>query len=197
MGSLLKKNEMITVEDITDSERDSWIEEIASICESYGKFLALDPMLVFEALESKRTFWYPNYYHKANFPDLEGVFKARDINDLLKKIDISQGFRCPFCKAVSKSPYKCDSGIEVERGGGIIKCNWKSYGLFNTLGRGLRIMLTDNFLNNPFVDEIFYPVSLETNNARPNQFPGKIDAQRAKTIILNGLFRNRSPKTLK
>ena len=89
----------------------------------------------------------------------ENITIYESLEDLKNKIDFSKGFRCPACGGVSKNPYKCDSGqlINDEK-----VCDWKAYGLFGTMGKGFTFTIKDGFLENPKVDDIFYPVSLET-----------------------------------
>ena len=128
------------------------VEFIKTLCAEYSEFFKIDQVDLFKAFEKKRDYSYPNYYQRANFPKLEGVTVFENEADMLSKIDAKQGFRCPSCKGISKGPYICDASND---------CGWKSYGLFGTIGKGLRFTIRETFLEKPQVDEIFYPISLE------------------------------------
>ena len=140
-----------------DGRVDGFTKTIIEICEHYAKHLNLDSVDVFSALEKKRSYSYPNYYQWANFPKLDSVRIFENETELKEAIKPKQGFRCPHCNGKSKSPYVCDT--EIEKGGK--PCDWKSYGLFHTFGKGLRFMIKNKWLENAVVDEIFFPIALE------------------------------------
>lgn len=103
---------------------------------------------VLEAWEANRTYWYMNYYQDCNQPLIKGerVKVFEDIEDLRKQVN-KLGFRCPRCKKISADPQECSQP----------DCDWKSYGLFGTLGKGLTIILKDDMT--PI--NIFMPVAFE------------------------------------
>lgn len=143
-------------------------QKIVEICNHYAEFFKLDPVAVFQALEKKRDYSYPNYYQDANFPKLDGVTVYENMEAMKEAINPSLGFRCPRCNGISKDPYTCDSGVEIDYGTKkkpkLGPCDWKSYGLFGTLGKGLRFTVREGFLEHPTVDSIFYPIALESKN---------------------------------
>ena len=103
---------------------------------------------------SKMTYWYTNYFQEANQPLIIGddifMFENKEeAKESFKKL----GFRCPLCGEISKSPNKCDSGKIVNNK----PCDWKSYGLFGTLGKGVTIILKDSIS----IIEIFKPIAYE------------------------------------
>lgn len=143
-----------------DSRLEGFLREAKEICLHYASNLGLDPVDVFKALEKKRGYSFPNYYQWSNFPKLKDVRKFESLESLRRSIQPEKGFRCPMCKGVSRSPYECDSGLKM--GGGTGKtCDWKSYGLFKTMANGIRVLVTNNWLKNPFVDELFMPIAYE------------------------------------
>ena len=162
MGERLRKE----IKEMTDKATgwgdrvESFTKRIVEICERYGEFLDCDPVEVFKALEKRRDYSYPNFYQDANFPKLDGVTVYDTVTDLMESIDKERGFRCPSCKGVSKDPYACDTRIKRESGK---ECDWKAYGLFGTMGAGLRFTIKKGFLEKPIVDEIFMPVCMEDN----------------------------------
>jgi len=109
--------------------------------------------------EEDRSYWYMNYY--SNIPKLTGsnILVVNTVEEFMEQVG-DQGFRCPHCNQVSSNPYKCDSGFELEllnSNGEKKPCNWKSYGMFRTLGKGLYIFVKDKARGNT----IFMPVALE------------------------------------
>ncbi len=138
---------------------DGFTKTIKEICIYYAEKLGYTPAEVFKALEEKRDYSYPNYYQWAKFPKLEDVKVYKDQEELLKVIQPEKGFRCPSCVGVSKDPYTCDTGIERKDKK---ICDWKSYGVFGTLGKGIRLIIVKDWLKNPIVDSCFMPISMES-----------------------------------
>ena len=104
---------------------------------------------ILDALESSRDYWYMNYYQESRQPK---IGEAKDIKifddaNQFRALAKDSGFRCPKCGHISKHPVQCDSG----------KCDWKAYGLFGTLGKGLTVVLKQPFS----ITEIFMPVEME------------------------------------
>lgn len=136
----------------------SWIAEVVDICNRYGEYLGESPVDVFRAMEKQRTYWFPNYYQESTFPQIKDVRFFESIEELRSAIDMSKGFRCPNCMGVSSDPYVCDTKKILDEGK---VCDWKSFGLFGTFGKGLRVSIKDKFMDDARVEEIFYPVCLE------------------------------------
>ena len=127
----------------------------------YAAVLGLTPDEVLLAIESKRTYTAINYYQDANFPKLDGV-TVFDTPQAFKKAYPSRKYVCPACAGISGNPYECDAGTPRENGK---PCDWKSYGLFGTMGKGLRVVVKSTFLDSPIVHEIFMPVEAATGSA--------------------------------
>lgn len=66
---------------------------------------------------------------------------------------------------MTKSPYVCDSGVKVK--GDV--CNWKVYGLFGHLGKGVSVFVKDKLR----IEKLFMPIAWEheilTANTSTNQ----------------------------
>lgn len=135
-----------------------WIIERAK---QYAELLGITYEQVIDAWESKRDYWYMNYYQDCEQPDLSKtnvyILESKTQLDEISK----DGFRCPCCNGISTKHNVCDSGVLIKRGRKNIPCDWKSYGLFQTLGKGLYILSKKNFN----IYQIFMPISLE------NQYP--------------------------
>jgi hypothetical protein len=109
---------------------------------------------ILDAWENGRTYWYMNYYHDCEQPLIEGdcvrVFET--IADVLASVGKKQ-FRCPACGGVSTDAYDCNSGKEFN--GNV--CNWKVYGVFKDLGKGVYVFCKDEMRGN----RIFMPLAWE------------------------------------
>jgi len=121
----------------------------------YSAALGLTPDEVLAAIEACRDVTAPNYYQDANFPRLDGV-RVFDTPAAFVAANPSGRYICPSCGGHSTDPYECDTGT-VRDGKA---CNWKSYGLFRTAGKGLRVLVKSTFKESPRVHEIFMPLDL-------------------------------------
>lgn len=126
-------------------EKVNWVIERAK---HYAEKMNVNWESVLEAWETNRAYWYMNYYQDSRQPLIKGdkVKVFEDIEDFKKQVN-NLGFRCPSCKKISSNPQECSQP----------NCDWKSYGLFGTLGNGLTIILKDDLT--PL--EIFMPIAFE------------------------------------
>lgn len=110
---------------------------------------------VLDSWEADRDYWYMNYYQEAAQPKIgDGDVKVFEtLPDLLASVG-SAGFRCPNCGGVSSNPYECDSGLKGSEGK---VCDWKVYGLFRDLGKGVFVYCKDQLRGN----RIFMPLAWE------------------------------------
>jgi len=129
----------------------AWIVERA---EHYSERLGVSVERVIDGWEAARDYWYMNYYQEANQPRLDGarvrVFETSE--DLCDAIGARE-FRCPACGGVSPNPYECESGVEVDGK----PCDWKVYGLFRDLGRGVHVYSIEDMQG----ETIFMPIAWE------------------------------------
>ena len=130
----------------------------------YAEHLGLNYEDIIEKWESKRNYSFVNYYQDANQPKIDNVRVFENIEDFRKSIK-NMGFRCPYCMGISSDPQECDSGqmvrrIAFDKRSKLETCNWKSYGLFRTMGKGVDIFLKDDFT----ITEIFMPIAWEEND---------------------------------
>lgn len=100
------------------------------------------------AFEKKRKVNVVNFYQENIFPLLENVYVFETINDFFKTFP-SQKYICSNCEKEIHDPYKCPL------------CGWKVYGLFRDLGKGIRIIIKDNFLEEPIPIVIFKPIEIK------------------------------------
>lgn len=126
-----------------------WVVERAK---HYEKVTGIPWEQVLGSWEEKRSYWYMNYYQDANQPKLEDGTRVFDkLEDLYKSVGNS-GYRCPACGKVSKSPYECTNN----------KCNYKVYGLFGDLGKGVFVFVKETISG----EKIFMPVAWETKETK-------------------------------
>ena len=62
-----------------------------------------------------------------------------------------------MCKGITTDYQECNSGKKMSKGK---ICNWKSYGLFGTCGKGYTCLVKEGFLEHPKVYNIFKPIEL-------------------------------------
>ena len=103
---------------------------------------------------SKKNYWYINYFQEANQPLITGedVYLFENIEEAKESFK-ELGFRCHRCGGISKSPKECDTNIVIDKK----TCDWKAYGLFGTLGKGVTIILKDTIS----IENIFKPIAYE------------------------------------
>jgi len=130
----------------------AWVIERAK---HYAEITGLEASDILDSWEKKRDYWYMNYYQDCNQPKLSSdkgrVFETQE--DLLLSIGKPE-FRCPMCGGISSSPYECNSGKEMEKGK---VCDWKVYGLFKDLGKGVFVFAKDKMIG----QTIFKPIAWE------------------------------------
>jgi len=121
----------------------------------YGEKLGLDWKDVLNSWESDRDYWYMNYYQDANQPEINSdrvrVFER--VEEMLRSIKEKE-FRCPACSGITTSPYKCNSGLEINKGK---VCDWNVGGLFGDLGKGVFVYCKDKLKG----ENIFIPIAWE------------------------------------
>lgn len=123
----------------------------------YGEKLNIPWESILDSWEEMRSYSWNNYYQEANQPEIKhGKVKVFETVDDLTNSFNGLGFRCPRCNGVSSSPYECDSGKEIESGK---KCDWKVYGLFKDMGKGVFVYVKDQLRG----ETIFIPVAWEND----------------------------------
>ena len=122
----------------------------------YSEKFGINRSELLEKFEEARDYSAINYYQEANFPSLDNVRVFQNMAELKKSVG-SEGFECPCCGGVSSDPYQCNSGLIMDENDKI--CDWKAYGLFRTLGKGVNVTVIDRFLKSPKIEHIFMPIA--------------------------------------
>lgn len=157
------------VEKLKQQARDSWSGKVGekraeeldkylrAKLDEYSKALNIPQEEILKAWERDRTYSAINYYQESNQPSIKSdkvkVFET--VEELMKAIGKHE-FRCPACNGISTSPYKCNSGKDMTKGK---TCDWKVYGLFGDLGKGIHVFCKDKMIG----ETIFMPLSWEEN----------------------------------
>lgn len=156
-----------TIDKLKDQARDSWRGEVGeeraeklemylrNKLAEYSNALDIPQEEILEAWEKDRSYNAINYYQEANQPAIENdnVKVFDNIEEMLKAIG-EQKFRCPACNGISTNPYACNSEKEIQEGK---TCDWKVYGLFGDLGKGVYVFVKDQVKG----ENIFMPISWE------------------------------------
>jgi len=141
-------------------DKYKWIIDRAK---HYEKRIGISYLKIIQAWEKKRTYWYQNYYQECNQPLLNENVKIYDTVEDVKKA-IGNKFRCPNCKGITTNPYECNSKKITKdiKDGKKRACNWKVYGLFGSLGKGVSIFIKDKLAN----EHIFMPIIWEAGRKK-------------------------------
>ena len=128
-----------------------WVVDRAT---HYAEKTGLAACEILNAWEERRDYWYMNYYQDANQPEItsDRVRVFETVDELLESIG-KTGFRCPHCEGVTKNPYECDSKIIVAGK----PCDWKVYGLFGHMGRGVFVYVKRQLQG----EKLFMPIAWE------------------------------------
>lgn len=139
-------------------DKFKWIIDRAK---HYAEKTGLNWTDILDSWEERCNYWYVNYYQDCNQPKIEGnkvkVFDTvKDLHEAIKE----KQFRCPCCGGVSTSPYKCNSGLEIEKATKRKPakiCDWNVNGLFTDLGKGIYVFCKDKLRGETF----FMPLAWE------------------------------------
>lgn len=123
--------------------------------EHYSKKTGIPADEILNSWEEKRSYWYMNYYQDSNQPEIKGdnVRVFGTVEEMLKSIG-EKKFRCPSCNGVSTNPYSCNSGVIKDNDK---VCDWKVYGLFGDLGKGVNVFVKEKLSG----ETIFMPLAWE------------------------------------
>ena len=133
-------------------QKFKWVIDRAK---QYGEKMAVDWKDVLKSWENDRSYWYLNYYQDSNQPEIKSdkvrIFDS--VDEMLKSVS-DKKFRCPACGGISTDPYECNSGLKMSKGK---KCDWKVYGLFGDLGKGVFVYCKDQLRG----ETMFMPITWE------------------------------------
>lgn len=128
--------------------------------EQYSEILSIPAEVILERWENDRTGSLFNYYQEFNQPDLtkKDAYIFETTHDMNHAVG-DDGFTCPRCRGISTSPTQCDTHNKLN--GTTEVCDWNSYGLFGTLGKGVYVFNKETLTG----DHIFKPVKFKKSKA--------------------------------
>ena len=154
------------IEKLKQQARESWNGELGeqraarleeylrTKLDEYSKATGLLQEEILKSWETHRNYSAINYYQESNQPSIKsGKVKVFDtVENMISAIG-EKKFRCHSCGGISTNPYECNSGIKTK---GKV-CDWKVYGLFKDLGKGVFVYCKDKVIG----ETIFMPLSWE------------------------------------
>lgn len=138
-----------------EERRESVLKLLNKKLPHYSEKLNIPQEQILEAWERARNVTVPNWYQEANFPDLNEVIVLDTLEQFKEKFPSHKSI-CPCCEGESSDYYECNSGLKVD---GKI-CDWKVFGLFGDMGKGVRVFVKDKFMEHPKPTTIFKPIEL-------------------------------------
>ena len=102
---------------------------------------------------------YTNWFQDSYLPDLSNVLVFDTVEDFKKKFP-SGNYVCPSCNSITTDYQTCNSGVVVGKGKNKKVCDWKVYGLFGDLGKGIKVIVKDLIEDFPRPISMFKPVEL-------------------------------------
>jgi hypothetical protein len=139
----------------TREEEEKLFTWVIDRARHYAEKTGLEASDILDAWEKDRDYWHLGYYQEANQPEIKGDnVRVFDTPDEFKATLQGKGFRCPNCGGISGNPMTCDTGIKDKNGK---VCDWKAYGLFGTLDKGVYIYIKSELKG----FDIFMPVAWE------------------------------------
>lgn len=154
---------ILSYEEIIEQARSSWggkigderAESVKRILdtrlENYHQITGIPKDEILTAFEKARNVNTVNFYQESKFPLLQNVYVFDTLENYKKEFP-SGKYICPKCEKVSTDPSECSQE----------KCDWKVYGLFGDLGKGIKVIIKDKFLEHPVPMNIFKPIELAT-----------------------------------
>ena len=148
---------------IGEERRKSVLDLLAQKLPHYSEKLGIPQEQILLAWEKARNVNTVNWYQQANFPDLDEVIVLDTLDQFKEKFPSGKSI-CPACGGISNDYYVCDSGKPMDKKGKI--CDWKVYGLFGDMGKGVRVFVKDKFFEHPKPTTIFKPIELINNKEK-------------------------------
>jgi hypothetical protein len=154
---------ILSYEEIIEQARSTWTgktgderaelvkKTLDTMLENYHQVTGISKNEILIAFEKARNVNTVNFYQASRFPMLENIYIFDTIDDY-KKAFPSGKYICPSCCKESTDPYECSQE----------KCDWKVSGLLGDLGKGIKVIIKDKFLEQPVPINIFKPIELVT-----------------------------------
>lgn len=122
---------------------------ISWILDWYAKMYQKNKLETLEIITKSANISYCNWFQNANLPKIDNVYVYKNAEDFFTKHP-EKKYICPKCEWVSTNPCECNAWW----------CDWKVYGLFSDLWKGISIFFTDEIENSGKPQKIFKPINL-------------------------------------
>ena len=155
-------NQILSYEEIIEQARQTWAgktgderaERVKTVLdtrlENYSMVTGISKDEILVAFEKKRNINTVNFYQENRFPLLEKVHVYGTIEDFKQAFPSGKSI-CPSCGKESIDFYECSQP----------DCDWKVYGLLGDLGKVIKVIIKDKFLEHPVPTNIFRPVEMQ------------------------------------
>ena len=100
---------------------------------------------------------YTNWFQSSYLPDLSDVIVFDTVEDFKNKFP-SGKYTCPRCGGETTDYQQCNSGKVIDKKGKV--CDWKVYGLFGDMGKGIRVIIKNRIEDFPKPISMFKPIEL-------------------------------------
>ncbi len=140
-----------------EERRKSVLDLLAKKLPHYSEKLGIPQEQILQAWEKAKNVNTVNWYQEENFPDLDEVIVLDTLAQFKEKFPSHKSI-CPCCNGESTDYYECNSGKAIDKKGKI--CDWKVYGLFGDMGKGVKVFVKNKFLESPKPTTIFKPIEL-------------------------------------
>lgn len=124
----------------------------------YAKIMGKTEIETLEIFVKAKNTNFTNWFQNANFPDLSEVYVFDTVADLKLKFP-SGNYQCPCCEGISTDYQECNSARIVDKKSNKI-CDWKVYGFFGDLGKGIKVVIKEKFTDFPKPIAMLKPIEL-------------------------------------
>lgn len=142
---------------VGEERKKSVLDLLAKKLPHYSEKIGIPQEKILQAWENARNVNTVNWYQESKFPDLDQVIVLDTLQQFNEKFPSHKSI-CPCCGGESNDYYECNSGKIIDKKGKV--CDWKVFGLFGDMGKGVKVFVKDKFFESPFPTTIFKPIEL-------------------------------------
>lgn len=140
-----------------EQRRKEVLDLLAVKLPHYSEKLGIPQEQILLAWEKAKNVNTVNWYQESRFPNLDEVIVLDTLEQFHEKFPSNKSI-CPCCSGESTDYYECNSGKVIDKKGKV--CDWKVYGLFGDMGKGVKVFVKDKFIESPKPTTIFKPIEL-------------------------------------
>lgn len=133
---------------------------IAARIPEYAKVTGKTDLEFLTFYAKNRRVNYTNWFNESYLPDLSDIMVFETTKDFKEKFP-SGKYKCSACEGITTDAQECNSGVEIGKGKNKSVCNWKTYGLFRDMGKGIKVLIKEHIEEIPKPITIFKPIEIE------------------------------------